>query len=330
MNTPTTTVITSAAAHPPSIRHLPVNLFASAMGLAGLGLAWRAAAAVYGIGLLPGDLIGFTAIVVFLVLAVAYAIKAAAHPDAVRAEFAHPVMGNFFGTIAIAVLLLSAILRPRFPQLSQAVWVTGVLVTVSLTFAVVSKLLRGGLDGSHAVPALLIPGVATLDITVTGTTLPLAWAREMNLFAVGVGGVLALLLLGLVINRLTHREALPKGMTPSLMILIAPFEVGFLAYTSFIGRVDDFAALLFFAGLFLFAVLAPKVFRRDIPFSPAWWAISFPIAALVNAAIRYAGHARGWALDAIAWTLLICLTVALFVLLLRTLRLAANGRLLST
>ena len=329
MTTPTTTVLTAAAAAPPSIRHLPVNLFASVMGLAGLGLAWRAAAAVYGIGLLPADVIGCLAVVVFLALAAAYAVKATAHPDAVRAEFAHPVMGNFFGTIAIAVLLLSAVLRPQFPQLSQAIWVTGVLLTVGLTFVVVSTLLRGGLEGSHAVPALLIPGVATLDITVTGASLPLTWAREMNLCAVGVCSVLALFLLGLVIHRLTHREALPKAMTPSLMILIAPFEVGFLAYTSFTGRVDDFAALLFFAGLFLFAVLATKVFRRDVPFSPAWWAISFPIAALVNAAIRYAGSARGWAFDAIAWTLLLLLTLALLVLLLRTLGLVASGKLLS-
>jgi len=32
-------------------------------------------------------------------------------------------------------------------------------------------------------------------------------------------------------------------------------------------------------------VVAPKIFRPSVKFSAAWWAISFPMAALVNAAL---------------------------------------------
>lgn len=98
---------------------------------------------------------------------------------------------------------------------------------------------------------------------------------------------------------------------------------------NFTGRVDEFAAVLYFAGLFLFLVLTPKVFRRDVPFGPGWWAISFPLAALANAALRYAASVQAWPLHAIAVFLLIFLSAALLVLFCRTVRLLWTGKLLA-
>jgi tellurite resistance protein len=296
------------------------------MGLAGLAIAWRSASPEFGPPV--GDFIGWIAIALFLLLLASYSTKAVLYKQAVLAEFNHPIAGNFFGTIAIAVLLLSTVLSPFSVDISHGIWVVGVLLTVGIAFIVVSRLLRGELDYSHAVPALLIPGVAALDITVTGARMPFTWTRELNLLALGIGGTLAILLLSLILSRLVHKEPLPKPMTPSLMILIAPFEVGFLAYTNYIGRVDDIAALLYFAGLFLFAVLFRKVFRREIAFNPGWWAISFPIAALVNAAFRYAKSSNLWLLDALAWVLLLFLTAALSILFFKTARSLSTGQLL--
>jgi tellurite resistance protein len=192
---------------------------------------------------------------------------------------------------------------------------------------VVSRIVRGGLEAAHFVPAWLIPGVASLDIAVTGAHMPMAWAPELNLAALAIGAVVALVLYTLILFRLATQPALAPAMTPSLMILVAPFAVGFLAYVSMTGVVDRFASVLFYFGLFAFVVVATRVFRRGVPFSPTWWAISFPMAALVNAALRYAGQGGGWPLQAVAWSLLALLTVALAVLLVRTLHIVFNGRL---
>jgi hypothetical protein len=59
---------------------------------------------------------------------------------------------------------------------------------------------------------------------------------------------------------LVHQAPLATGMMPSMMILIAPFEVGFLAFVNVVQRIDAFAALLFYFGLFFFVVLAPPDF----------------------------------------------------------------------
>ena len=311
------------------MRHLPVNLFASVMGLSGLSLAWRLAHTGLGLPAIVGEAIGAFAAGVFVLLAAGYLTKLARHPGAVRAEFHHPVAGNFFGTIGISILLLSAVAEPYGASAAQAIWTVGVLVTFALGFVVVSRLLKGQVDASHAVPAWLIPGVATLDIAVTGGHMPMAWAGEVNLLASAVGAVLALVLFAMIVSRLVHHDPLARGMTPSLMILVAPFAVGFLAYTNIVGHIDRFAALLFYFALFMFAVVAPKVFRRSISFSAAWWAIGFPMAALANAALKYAEFRAAGPLWVLALLLLGALSLVLAVLTVRTVYSVLNGKLFS-
>jgi len=331
MSTPSTALHPPAIPlrNPPSVRHLPVNLFASVMGLSGMALAWRQAAGQFGVPAAVGEAVGVFALAVFAVLAASYVAKLARHPDAVLAEFRHPVAGNFFGTIVISLLLLSAVLQPYSGAAARAVWTLGLVATFALSAVVVSRLLRGSIDAKLAVPAWVIPGVATLDIAVTGAQMPMAWAAEINWAAMALGTVLALVLLTLVLSRLAHQEPVATAMVPSLMVLIGPFAVGFLAYTSMTGGVDRFASMLFYFGLFMFGVLAPKVFRRDVPFAPGWWAISFPLAALSNAALHYALAHPAWPLQAIAIAMLAFLTLALAVLTVRTLHIAIDGRLLA-
>jgi tellurite resistance protein len=177
-------------------------------------------------------------------------------------------------------------------------------------------------------PAWLIPGVGTLDIAVAGGQMPMAWAHELNLFALAVGSILALVFFTLITARLIHQEQPATQMLPSLMILTAPFEVGFLAYSNFTQQIDMFAGLLFYFGLFLFLVLAVKVFSRQVPFAASWWAVSFPVAALANAALEYAAYVHLWPIKVLAILLLGFLSLVIAVLAIRTLHILANGKLL--
>ena len=312
-----------------SVKNLPVNLFAAVMGLSGLAMGWRFAHTAFGVSRVVSDAIGVFSIFVFVVLAVGYVAKLLKHTAAVKAEFNHPIAGNFFGTIAIALLLQSAVLGDYNSTLSQVVWVTGTVATLLLALHVVSRLLGGNSHPSHAVPAWIIPGVAALDIVVTGNHMPMAWAGEVLLLSMAVGSVLALVMFTMIVSRLIHHDPLAGAMTPSLMILVAPFEVGFTAYTNLTGEVDKFAGLLFYFGLFVFVVLAPKVFRRSVPFGAAWWAISFPLAAMVNAALKYASVHPTWPLKLLAGGSLVLLTAGLLVLTVRTVHILFNGRLLA-
>ena len=312
-----------------SIKNLPVNLFASVMGIAGLSIAWRQASLEFGISLVIAEATGILALVVFVMLSASYLIKAARYPEAVVAEYKHPIAGNFFGTITIAILLLSSIVAPLNQVLAEVMWTLGTVSTLVLCFAIISRLLKGKIEVAHAVPAWFIPGVATLDIAVAGGTMPMAWAHELNLFSLAVGTMIALLFFMMIMSRLIHQEPLPAGIVPSLLILMAPFEVGFLAYTNFTQGVDNFSGLLFYFGLFIFIALVPKVFRRGVPFMSGWWAISFPMAALAIAALKYSMFIQAWPLKVIAIVLLAGLNIAIVVLFFKTLHFLFNGRLLA-
>ncbi|WP_137174304.1 SLAC1 anion channel family protein [Massilia sp. HP4] len=310
-----------------SIRHLPVNLFASIMGIAGLSMAWQAAHKVFGAGALVAQASGILALAVFVALLAGYLCKAARHPDAVLAEFRHPVSGNFFGSIAIATLLVSSIAGRYSAPLQQLLWTVGAVLTFAIGYIVVARVLKGNVVDADVAPPWLIPGVATLDIAVTGATLPMPWAHEVNLAGAAIGAVVALLFYTLIVARLVLRAPLPLAATPSLMVLVAPFAVGFLAYASFNG-VDRFAGLLFYFALFIFAVTAVRVFRPSVPFSTGWWAISFPLAALASAALVYLAAVQVAFVSAIAVAMLALLTIAIAVLTVRTLHILFNGTLL--
>jgi tellurite resistance protein len=319
----------ASAAAASSIKALPVSLFASVMGMSGLSLAWSLAHHTLGVSSAIGEGVGVVAILLFIAMSLGYLGKAIKFPAAVKAEFNHPIAGNFFGTITIGALLISSVLGSYSATLQQWVWSIGTLATLALGLVMVSRLLKGGFAHTNAVPALIIPGVASLDIAVAGGSMPMAWAHEVNLLAVAIGTMIAVVFFVKIFVRLTQGDALPAAMLPSMMIMMAPFEVGFLAYTNITHGVDMFAAMLFYFGLFLFLIIGFKIFRPSVPFSAGWWAMSFPLAALSSAALKYASTVQSAPLAAIAIALLLLLSIAIAVLFVRTLHLLFSGKLLA-
>jgi tellurite resistance protein len=67
----------------------------------------------------------------------------------------------------------------------------------------------------------------------------------------------------------------------------------------------------------------------NTPFAAGWWAISFPLAALVNAALKYSMIVQTWPITVLAAVLLAFLSVAIFVLFVGTLHILVNGKLLA-
>ncbi|MGT2493524.1 SLAC1 family transporter [Cupriavidus basilensis] len=85
-------------------------------------LQWRQASHEFGVTPLISEAAGILALVVFVVLSAGYLFKAVKHPEAVVAEYRHPVAGNFFGTITIAILLLSSVVAQRSQALAEVMW----------------------------------------------------------------------------------------------------------------------------------------------------------------------------------------------------------------
>lgn len=311
------------------LAYLPVALFGSVMGLAGLALAWRQAHAHFGAPLWVAQGIGALALAAFAVLSIAYGIKLFGSFASVRSEFNHPIAGNMFGTLLVSLLLLPMLLADASLPLARAMWAVGALGMAVFAWLAVTRWMSVQQNHAHATPAWIIPVVGMIDVPLAVPSLQLDGLHGVMLFALAVGLFFAIPLFTLIFSRLVFQEAMPDALQPSLLILVAPFAVGFSAYVTTTGQVDTFAGALYMLMLFMLAVLLGRLRHLGscCPFRVSWWAVSFPLAASAGAALRYASAADNVYADGIALVLLAGATLVILGLLLRTLSGIARGQL---
>ncbi|HKK86650.1 MAG TPA: SLAC1 anion channel family protein [Roseovarius sp.] len=301
-----------------------MTLFTIVMGMAGLALALRAGEISLGLRHLASGTIYLLTLALFAVIASGYAAKVIRFPQAVRAEWAHPVKLAFFPAISIGLLLLAAATLPISLPASHVMWVMGATGQGVLTLAVISGWIgaRSFLHG-HLSPAWFIPAVGNVIVPIAGTSLGYV---EFSWFFLSAGLVFWIVLLTLVVNRLVFHDPLPERLQPTLVILIAPPAVGFLAWITLTGEIDHFARILLNSA-YLFALIVavqiPRILR--LPFAMSFWALSFPLAALTIASFHYAEATGSDAHHVIGIGLLLILSVTLAALLLRTFHAVTSG-----
>lgn len=279
------------------LEHFPITFFAIVMGIMGLSLACHA-----GTGLWPGlarasEAAMWLGIAIFLAIAAIYALKILRHPGAVAAEWQHPVKLAFFPTVSISLLLMATALLPHHPGAARTIWWLGGAGQAVLTLAVVSGWIgHRPFQVGHLTPAWFIPAVGNVIVPVAGV--PLGYA-ELSWLFFSAGLVFWGVLLTLVMNRLVFHDPVPARLFPTLVILIAPPAVAFLAYVQLAGGLDAFARILFYAACVFAALVAVQVPQlARLSFALSFWALSFPVAAFSIAAFRYGAladsAAHGW------------------------------------
>ncbi|GKY88031.1 SLAC1 anion channel family protein [Sinisalibacter aestuarii] len=271
----------------PRLKHFPITFFAVVMGLMGLTLAFHAASPVYPLAETAAQATLWVGLAAAGLIAAFYIAKALRYPAMVAWEWHHPVRLAFFPTITISLLLMAAALSAHSPGLARIVWLIGVAGQGVLTVAVINGWIsHRSFEVGHLTPAWFIPAVGNVIVPVAGAEMgyiETSWA----FFAVGMmfWGVL----LTLVMNRLIFHDPIPGRLFPTMVILIAPPSVAFVAYVKMTGGVvDGFARVLIYAGWFFAALVIaelPKLAR--LPFALSWWALSFPLAALAIASFLF-------------------------------------------
>ena len=307
------------------LAHLPVALFSTVMGMAGLTLAWLKAHHVGGVPLEVGVALRWLASALYLFLLVLYGAKWLRHPGAVKTERAHPVKLNFFPAISIGLLLLSACWAQDAPAIARWLWTLGAALHLSFTVIAMSSWIHHThYDIKHANPAWFIPVVGNIIVPIAGVRFAPA---DISWFFFSIGLVFWLVLMTIVLYRLFFHEPLPARLTPTLFILIAPPSVGFLAYLTLTDQFDAFARVLYFTALFLTLLLASNAVRFfRLPFFISSWAYSFPLAAVTIATFEMSARSGLAFYVGLSWLLLAVLSTVLAVLVFKTVRAAWQGR----
>lgn len=311
------TADTGQTALPSRLEHFPISIFGVTMGLFGLALALRASGVVW-----AASAVGWSAFAVMVFLAAMYLLKALHHPESVAAEWNHPVRLAFFPATAISLLLFATFLRDLNPTAANIVWIVGASAQAVLTLVVVTTWISHRAFGPGQLsPAWFIPAVGNVVVPLAGV--PLGHI-EASWYFFSVGIVFWIVLLTLVFNRLIFHDPLPGKLRPTLVILIAPPAVAFLAWIQLSdGAVDAPARLLLNIGYFFTALVAiqvPALLR--LPFALPFWALSFPLAAMTTASFRFASLDSSAPHRMIGWTLLTVLILTIAALIVRTIRAA--------
>lgn len=302
----------------PRLEHLPVTFFAVLMGLFGLALALHAAAGSFPVAEPAARAVLWLGLAAFAAIGALYIAKAIRHPQAVAAEWHHPVKLAFFPTITISLLLMATAIHGYRPTLAEPLWLVGTLGQGGLTVMVISGWIsHRAFEVGHLTPAWFIPAVGNVIVPLAGA--PLGWEETSWLFF-SAGLIFWLILLVLVFNRLIFHAPIPGRLFPTLVILIAPPAVAFVGYLRLTGGgIDAFAHILIDTA-YVFAVLVavqlPKLMK--LPFALSWWALSFPLAALSVASFAYGRAAESAAHIGIGLAVLAGLAAVVAGLLWRT------------
>ncbi len=306
------------------LAEFPIAFFATVLGLGGLTLATRAVEAALGLPHVASLAALALTVLAFLAIAGFYAAKGALHPAAVLAEWRHPVRIAFFPAISISLLLIATGLSAHAPGLAEGLWLVGVALQAVLTLAVIGTWIsHRPFQTAHLSPAWFIPAVGNVVVPVAGAGFGYV---ELSWLFFTAGLLFWLVLLTLVFNRLVFHDPLPARLAPTLVILVAPPAVAFLAYLHLGGGVDAFARILLNAGYVFLAIVAleaPKVVR--LPFALSFWALSFPVAALSIASLVFAERTGSPVHEAVGIGLWVLLLAIVAMLAARTARAIARG-----
>ncbi|WP_299927598.1 SLAC1 anion channel family protein [uncultured Pelagimonas sp.] len=301
-----------------SLKHLPITLFATVMGLAGLSLALHMAETQFGWPPLASRVALWLTMADFAVVAALYVLKSLRFQAAVAGEWGHPVRMAFFPAISISLMLIATAMLPTMPGIASWVWSIGALAQAGLTLAVISGWIgRRPFQPMHISPAWFIPAVGNVVAPIAG--IPLGFV-ELSWLFFATGMVFWIVLLTLVMNRLIFHDPLPGRLLPTLAILIAPPAVGFLAWLQLNGgALDPFARVLFYTAITFTAIVVVQArgFVK-LPFALSFWALSFPVAALTIATFRYANLSGSQAHVALAAVFLAALVLIVAGLIART------------
>lgn len=309
------------------LMHLPVSLFATVMGLGGFTLALTLGERTLGLPHVASVAVFMLALATFAVVLAAYATKLVRYPNAVLGEWRHPMRLAFFPAISIGLLLLAAGAVEHLPAIALALWVAGFALQSALTLAVIATWIgQRSFQLSQVGPAWFIPAVGNVVVPIAGV--PLGFA-DLSWISFSAGLIFWLLLLALVFQRLVIAEPLPPRLQPTLAILIAPPAVAFLSLIRLDPDAEGFARMLGGMAFVFAAIVATQLLRMlKAPFSVAWWAMSFPLAALTLTAMRYGALIGQPWLVSVGHALLALLAVLIAVLVVRTLGLVLRGDLL--
>lgn len=308
--------------------NLPAGYFGIVLGIIGMGFAWRYAAKIWSISPVIGNVLESLAMTIWLALAMAFIVRLVKYPQSVLDEVNHSLKGSFVSLFPATTMLVSIAVEPYLRTLAIGLFAFGALVQLAYAGWQSAGLWRGRLPATDTTPGLYLPTVANNFISAMACG-ALGY-QDLGILFFGAGVFSWLSLEPVILQRLRSGGELPAPTRSSLGIQLAPALVACNAYLSVNGgQPDFFAKMLFGYGVLqLLFMLRLMPWYLMQPFNASYWSFSFGLSALASTALHLSHSTNDGLFTAIALPLFIFTNVIIGLLLLRTIALLYQGKLL--
>lgn len=301
-----------------------LRLYPIALGVGGLGGAWRTAVA-FGAPAWPATLLAVLCLGTWLVVTTMYLVTGGAHARTFVADLRHPEQGFALGYIPIIPLLLLANAVPRTAVVRMldlalaGVWAVGTAALVAHWITTPRD--RNAIHPGFSLPVVGGPFIASISLQANG------WhSLAMGLFM--VGGYFGLTFGSLIVGRLMTEQRLSDARFPTLAVLMVPPATASTAWFALNGNRTTTLGIGLAAVLAMMALvqmfILPEYFRRPVGISS--WSFSFPLASAANATGHWAIATPSPASWCLAWSTLGIATAVVGVLAMLTARMAWRHR----
>ncbi len=269
-------------------------------------------------------------IILFFVLLIPWVLRWIFFRKEALKDLEHPVLSNFYATIAIGMLVLAAdfIVIGKNIEVGEIFWFIGTLVTIFFGIFTPYLMFKGEhVKLDHINPAWFIPPVGLIVIPIAGSLIiphVSGMVQEfvifLNYFGWGAGFFIYLALFAISMYRFILHKPLPNTLAPTIWINLGPIGAGTVALVNLVKN-SSFITVKesFFVFGFLFwgfgiwwvimaiAMTIHYIKKLKLPYAMSWWAFTFPLGAYVAAShaisllfkiqlIDYIGFALYWLL----------------------------------
>jgi tellurite resistance protein len=303
----------------------PPNFFAIPFGLAGLAVVWRSMEDYHGAPSAIADVLFLLAALVWLVLLIGMAQRAARGWKAFVALISDPVFSPFCSLPPIVGMLLAIGLEPHAAGVAKPLYLVFSIMTVLFGGWVTGQWIIDDMDESKINPGYFLPTVAGGLIAANGAAI--FGYRGWGWMCFGIGMICWFVLGSVVLNRLFLAARLPAPLLPTMAIEVAPPAVAGNAYFALHGLAPTtFAyALAGYGVLMVLVQLRLLSLYRQLSFIPGFWAFTFSWCAVATFGLRWL-HLKDPSGEATwSWLVTAAATVMVGVIAVRSLDLLRRG-----
>ncbi|MCF2140573.1 MAG: tellurite-resistance/dicarboxylate transporter [Candidatus Lokiarchaeota archaeon] len=312
------------------IRNFTPSWFASVMGTGILALTTLFYAEFIPWFAYIAQFLFYFNVFLFCFLLIPWTLRLLFFPKEAKADLMHPITSNFYPTIAVGLLVLSAdvIVIGKNIQIGTILWVIASIFTIFFSIEILYVMFVGKhVKVQHISPAWFIPPVGLIVIPIPGSLLLphfsglfLDLIVFINIMSWGAGFFLYLAILAITMYRFILHEPLPNVLYPTVWINLGPIGAGTTALINLANNccLINTSDTLELFGFFLWgfgiwwiimalALMMHYIKKVKIPYAMSWWAFTFPLGAYVSAThsismvfsyslIDYIGFALYWLL----------------------------------